>query len=408
MATKDYQAIVNPVYTTGKGTAFSLAASGNKDALSIVSKLDASELAGQRSEVPAQIKRGYAVALEARYEISNEMIRREGRPNIIDLPSGYTPRALLAPRMNMRYIGMDLPVVADDIGPIVKELIPDKYGDTVQYYGVDATNFDSMTEALKDVKGEVCIAMDGILGYFNEPELVSVCNNIKKILNRFGGSWITGDTTNIKIFSATFAALLKEDRALIDAFSANTASQMSDVKLGQNSLLDGGPEKALKFLNSMGFDVEKISYADLLPDTLISLANDPESLDALRAEYKEIEMWKITLNPDIKMVTEEVEDKEFGAVLNNNGGDLNITLSGRLDTITAPDLLEKYEKIAKESAVTKVTIDNKDLQYISSAGLRVLLIIYQALENNSNFKMINVNDDVREILETTGFDEYLL
>lgn len=408
MAKKEYQAMANPVYTTGKGTAFTMASVGNKDAVSIVSKMDVSELAGQRGTVPPEIKRGYAIALEARYEVSNEMIKREDKPFIIDLPSGYTPRAMLTPKMGKKYIGMDLPVVADDIGPIVKEILPDEYGVSVQFYGVDATNYDSMKEALDGIDGEVCIVMDGILGYFNEPELISLCENIKKILTRFGGSWVTGDVTGLNIFGATFAALFKENPEVINAFSTNTANQMSDVTLGQNSMLIGGIDKALEFLAGRGFIVERFSYSDLLPDTLLSLANDQETLNALRVAYKDIEMWKMTLDPDIETVTEEVESKEFSAVLNNAGGDLNISLSGRLDTISAPELLEKYEKISKEPEIAKVTIDSKDLQYISSAGLRVLLIIYKALNDPEKFTMININDTVRDILETTGFDQFIL
>lgn len=250
--------------------------------------------------------------------------------------------------------------------------------------------------------------MDGILGYFNEPELISVCENIKKILTRFGGSWVTGDVTGLYLFGATFAALFKENPEMINAFSTNTANQMSDVTLGQNSMLIGGADKALEFLAGQGFKVERVSYSDLLPDTLLSVAGDNEALSALRASYKEIEMWKMTLDPAAGKVTEEVAGKDFSAVLDNSAGGLNVSLSGRLDTLTAPDLLEKYEKISKESEITKVTIDSKDLQYISSAGLRVLLIMYKALDDPEDFKMININDTVRAILETTGFDQFIL
>ena len=123
---KDFQARVNPIYTTGNGTAGSLAKAGNRDAVSIVSTMDLSELKEQAGgvTVPEIIRQGYAVALEARYEISNEMILRENHPWVIDLPSGYTPRAFRIASEGMHYLGFDLPVVADDIGPIVAGLLP--------------------------------------------------------------------------------------------------------------------------------------------------------------------------------------------------------------------------------------------------------------------------------------------
>ena len=84
----DFQARVNPVYTTGKGTAGCLAQAGNRDAAAIVGRMDLSELSSKGNQVPDIIRKGYAVALEARYEISNEMIRKEDKPYVIDLPCG--------------------------------------------------------------------------------------------------------------------------------------------------------------------------------------------------------------------------------------------------------------------------------------------------------------------------------
>ena len=46
--------------------------------------------------------------------------------------------------------------------------------------------------------------------------------------------------------------------------------------------------------------------------------------------------------------------------------------------------------------------------YVSTAGLRVLLMMYKSLENKDNFEMTGVSDEVREILETTGFEQFLL
>jgi anti-anti-sigma regulatory factor len=48
------------------------------------------------------------------------------------------------------------------------------------------------------------------------------------------------------------------------------------------------------------------------------------------------------------------------------------------------------------------------MAYVSSAGLRVLLMMYKSLENKENFEMTGVSEDVREIQETTGFDQFLL
>ena len=58
--------------------------------------------------------------------------------------------------------------------------------------------------------------------------------------------------------------------------------------------------------------------------------------------------------------------------------------------------------------IRAVRLDCAGLDYISSAGLRVLLMMYKSLDDKSGFHMAGVNDAVREILETTGFDQFLL
>jgi len=55
-----------------------------------------------------------------------------------------------------------------------------------------------------------------------------------------------------------------------------------------------------------------------------------------------------------------------------------------------------------------IEVDVKDMAYVSSAGLRVLLMMYKSLKNKSQFKLLNVSDEVKEILETTGLDQFLL
>ena len=89
-----------------------------------------------------------------------------------------------------------------------------------------------------------------------------------------------------------------------------------------------------------------------------------------------------------------------------DAGKVTVALEGRLDTITAPDL-EKELKILNEGA-EEVIFDFADLEYISSAGLRVLLSEQKSLQPSGG-KMIvkNVNEVIMEVFEITGFVEVL-
>lgn len=88
-----------------------------------------------------------------------------------------------------------------------------------------------------------------------------------------------------------------------------------------------------------------------------------------------------------------------------NGNVMNITLEGRLDTTTAPDL----EKTLKDSldGITELTLDLKGLDYISSAGLRVLLSAQKVMTGDKSMKLVNVGESIMEVFEVTGFSEIL-
>ena len=84
---------------------------------------------------------------------------------------------------------------------------------------------------------------------------------------------------------------------------------------------------------------------------------------------------------------------------------LTIALEGRLDTVTAPEL--EGELRDSLDAVTDLVLDMKDLEYISSAGLRVLLTAQKSMSQKGAMKLINVNDTVMEIFDVTGFVDIL-
>ena len=90
---------------------------------------------------------------------------------------------------------------------------------------------------------------------------------------------------------------------------------------------------------------------------------------------------------------------------NVNGNIATIALEGRLDTTTAPEL-EKELKAVIESADALV-LDFGDLDYISSAGLRVLLSAHKAMSRKGGMKVVNVNELVREVFDVTGFSDIL-
>lgn len=88
-----------------------------------------------------------------------------------------------------------------------------------------------------------------------------------------------------------------------------------------------------------------------------------------------------------------------------NGTEMTITLTGRLDTITAPQL--ESELKASLEGVAYLALDFAGLDYLSSAGLRVLLAAQKQMNKQGSMVVRNVNETISEIFDVTGFCDIL-
>ncbi len=86
-------------------------------------------------------------------------------------------------------------------------------------------------------------------------------------------------------------------------------------------------------------------------------------------------------------------------------GKAEFALDGRLDTVTAPELEAEFKSSLDE--VKELTLNFEKLDYISSAGLRVLLSAQKVMNKQGSMKITHVNEMIMEIFEVTGFSEIL-
>lgn len=88
-----------------------------------------------------------------------------------------------------------------------------------------------------------------------------------------------------------------------------------------------------------------------------------------------------------------------------NGNKLNIALVGRLDAVTASDL----DKVIQNelTGIEELTFDFSGLDFVASAGLRVLLVAQKRMNKQGTMKIFHVNDDVMDVLDMTGFSNFL-
>ncbi len=92
-------------------------------------------------------------------------------------------------------------------------------------------------------------------------------------------------------------------------------------------------------------------------------------------------------------------------IKNLSNTSLTIALKGRLDTTTAP-MLEKELKESTEG-ITSLLMDFKELEYVSSAGLRVILGAQKQMNKQGKMEIANANSDIMEVFEITGFVDIL-
>ena len=92
-------------------------------------------------------------------------------------------------------------------------------------------------------------------------------------------------------------------------------------------------------------------------------------------------------------------------IKNVEDGKADIVLEGRLDTVTAPELEQALSESLAD--LSELTLDFEKLDYISSAGLRVLLSAQKAMNKQGEMKLRNVGETIMEIFEVTGFSDIL-
>ena len=410
---------INPVFLTAKMALRGLATAGDHDAAAISEMLNLSFEKRNLVSDPSGDDRlaviqdlANAVFLEIRFRTVGIMAEKSDCSTIVDLPCGYTPRGLQFARKGWRYIGLDLPATVSEMERVIMPLVDEELRSLIKYTAVDATNHASLETALEGEHGPICVTTEGLVMYFNDSEAASLCDNIRRLLIKYDGCWITSDPEmmiqNTQIMRAIAGERFKDViNNLIQAFESKADIHVDVPVLMIRPWEDvkADRETALAFLSSHGLKAERMEVGRYMPEIESLSVLKPEVAETVRKGMEQCAYWKITPSDDVKPVSVEYDDVDFNVRALQTESRLDIYLSGRMDTLTAPRVLELFEKMAKESAVDNVVVECSELQYISSAGLRVLLIMYKACRGG--LVLTDTNEVVTEILKQTGFDMFI-
>ena len=401
---------VNPVFNTAKMTTFNLASAGDEDAALICDKLGLTEATQSSSTTTATAdqKRISNIIMETRFRSTFAMAEETGIKNLVDLPCGYTSRGIICSRKGQKYIGLDLPATISELEPVVRSITDPEKSELIKYFGVDATNYDSLAKALEGVDGEVCITTEGLLMYFTDSEAGALCDNVRRILQKHGGCWITADPETALQYVMTAMIVYGDQFEKIMKNSAQNVKDKSDVEIGKSQIIVSpgkdsreNMKQAMAFLASHGLKAERLPVDRYIPE-LIFLKDEPELQAAHKQAMSKCAFWKITC-ADTSGDTDKKDIGGFDVKTDLNGDILNMSLKGRVDTLTAPRLLEDFETLDSKEDIKGVSIDCSGLDYISSAGLRVLLIMHKKCPDGVSLS--GINDMVADILGQTGFND---
>ena len=415
MNNQELRELVNPVFNTAKSCVQLNAAAGDKDAQRLLDALGFPPFGAQMSKKPVpkemqeQVRKlfpAYTILIETRFQAMNRLIEQMKDRQIVDLPCGYTSRGIRLSREGRAYFGCDLPAVTDAMGSAVASIIGKS--ESTSYHAVDATNYESLEAALPENCRNLLVTTEGLLMYFVQSELEEVFSNLRRLLQKHGGSWVITDRAYFLYDKAVVAATLNNDPTLTAMYAAVTnraAATTADVTFNDSVFFDPDDGKVRAFIRKMGFELHEICMADYLPDQIMSLKGTPEVDSAVRDVFRKMMFWELTVAEN---TAEKPVDRNlpFKVVSELKDGTFDVSVQGRMDTITAPELLKQFQNAG--GGIKAIHVDVSRMAYVSSAGLRVLLMMYKSLENKDRFELTGVSAEVREILETTGFDQFFL
>lgn len=406
----NYNELVNPTFTTGQATLEMLAASGNPDAITYKELLGvggASDRVGGNAnegnkffspEEAKALMMGITLSVEARYAAVSKLLRASGCKSMLDIASGYTPRALMCRKEGIDYVGMDLPAVVDKMLPLSQKVMD--AGTHPTYVTGDVTNATSLKQAADLLQGELFISCEGLLTYLNTSELEQAIHGIRQVLLEHGGAWYSSD---MDVQYDQFSAVAINNPDALQRFAAVMSSVRKESNVYFFPATFKSREEKIAFFEERGLHVELCPfYTD---DTQLNILYgfDAAGQERMKGLMKSFYIWKMTAAEEKKAVNLQT-DHGLEISYQHSGDELQVTLKGRLDTLSAPELMKLFDELCASASFAKLVFDMENLEYLSSTGLRVFLMMAKRLGSENVF-VDNANSLIRDIFETTGFSE---
>ena len=238
--------------------------------------------------------------------------------------------------------------------------------------------------------------------YLSADEAEQFIGGIRQVLSEHGGAWYSSDwnvdyeqfsTRNmsspegVKYYNETRRQIMKSS----NVFNEGVSFQSEDEKQS--------------FLENHGLKVEKLPFYYGDENLAMLRAVAPDKMDAIMDQLKKSSFWKMTLDESYAVrekITGAKEIDDLHVDCSAAGSRLICRIAGRIDTISAPALLEVLEK--NGDGFEELSVEAERLEYLSSAGIRVLLM---ASKKFGKMSIRHASDAVKKIFADSGFDQQI-
>lgn len=272
-----------------------LATTGDPDAQRILKELGKVNIYSNKN-LPdyERMEKVNSIYQELCHETTVEYVRKHNYKNIMDIGGGYSPRAVLFAKEGRKYYGAELAAVAVAASNIMDKILDKNSRANVYYDEVLVEDKDAFMAAAGTFDGKICMVEQGLMIYLNQDRLAQYYENIRDVLKKHGGCFITSDMVTRPLFKDIVAALYGDSQVeLLYAETKDMYEELFDSLINEENF-DYQLEAVEYAEQELGLKVEKVQ---LLSDTSkLNCMKDltPEQRKKIEEICKKNYLWVVT------------------------------------------------------------------------------------------------------------------
>ena len=238
--------------------------------------------------------------------------------------------------------------------------------------------------------------------YLSADEAEQFIGGIRQVLSEHGGAWYSSDWN---VDYEQFSTRNMSSPEGVKYYNETRRQIMKSSNVFNEGVSFLSEDEKQSFLESRGLKVEKLPFYYGDEDLAMLRAVAPDKMNAIMDQLKKSSFWKMTLDESYAVrekITGAKEIDNLHVDCSAAGSRLICRIAGRIDTISAPALLEVLEK--NGDGFEELSVEAERLEYLSSAGLRVLLM---ASKKFGKMSIRHASDAVKKIFADSGFDQQI-